>query len=194
MVATRTKPRLSRDAIVTMGIAMTEQNGLAGLSARRLAAQLGCEAMSLYRHVASMDDLMDAMVDHLLGAVAPPPGVEPGAIPIARAADAWLDLAQHFPNSFELIATRPWLTPNAIATARAHVDRFVALGQDDDRAVANARVLSAYLNGAGLALAATRLDNSPATFAVRADLEAGLQALLASLAPETPAESSGEAG
>ena len=97
---TTQKPRLSRDAIVTMGIAVLEQDGPDGLSARRLASRLGCEAMSLYRHVSSMDDLQDAMVDHLLGAVAPPPGVDPAAIPILRAAEGFLDLAQHFPNSF----------------------------------------------------------------------------------------------
>jgi AcrR family transcriptional regulator len=186
-MATSSKPRLSRDAIVTMGIAVLEQDGPDGLSARRLAARLGCEAMSLYRHVSSMDDLQDAMVDHLLGAVAPPPGVDAAAIPMVRAAEGLLDLAQHFPNSFQLIATRSWRTPHAIAAAKAVVDRFHAAGQDGETALRNARALSAYLNGAGLALAATRRDDSGATTAVRADLEAGLQALLDRLIPETPA-------
>jgi AcrR family transcriptional regulator len=170
-----------------MGIAVAEQDGLAGLSARRLAARMGCEAMSLYRHVSSMDDLQDAMVDHLLGAVAPPPGVDAAGVPIIRAAEAYLDLAQHFPNSFQLIATRPWQTPHAIAAARAMVDRFTALGQDDEQALRNARVLAAYLNGAGMALSATRLGDSSSATAVRADLEAGLQALLNQMSPEPPA-------
>jgi AcrR family transcriptional regulator len=186
MTNTPTKPRLSRDAIVTMGIALAEQDGLAGLSARRLAARMGCEAMSLYRHVSSMDDLEDAMVDHLLGAVAPPAGVDAAAVPVLRAAEAWLDLAQHFPNSFRLIATRPWRTPHAVAAAKAQVDRFHAAGQDEEAALRNARALSAYLNGAGLALAATRLDGGAATAAVRADLEAGLQTLLDQMIPEAP--------
>lgn len=176
-MATNSKPRLSRDAIVTMGIAVLEQDGPDGLSARRLASRLGCEAMSLYRHVSSMDDLQDAMVDHLLGAVAPPPGVDPAAIPIQRAAEGFLDLAQHFPNSFALIATRPWRTPHAVAAAQAQVDRFRALGDDETTAAAQARALAAYLNGAGLALAATRRAGDD-TSAVRADLEAGLQRLL----------------
>lgn len=181
------KPRLSRDAIVTMGIAVAEQDGLAGLSARRLAARMGCEAMSLYRHVSSMDDLEDAMVDHLLGAVAPPPGVDAAGVPIIRAAEAYLDLAQHFPNCFQLIATRPWQTPHAIAAARAMVDRFAAQGQDDELALRNARVLAAYLNGAGMALSATRLGDSSASTAVRADLEAGLHTLVEQLSSEPPA-------
>jgi AcrR family transcriptional regulator len=176
-MAASSKPRLSRDAIVTMGIAVLEQDGPDGLSARRLAARLGCEAMSLYRHVSSMDDLQDAMVDHLLGAVAPPPGVDPAAIPIQRAAEGFLDLAQHFPNSFQLIATRPWRTPHAVAAARAQVDRFRALGDDDATAAANARALAAYLNGAGLALAAARRAGEDAA-SIRAHLEAGLQKLL----------------
>jgi AcrR family transcriptional regulator len=176
-MATSSKPRLSRDAIVTMGIAVLEQDGPDGLSARRLASRMGCEAMSLYRHVSSMDDLMDAMVDHLLGAIAPPPGVDPAAIPIQRAAEGFLDLAQHFPNSFVLIATRPWRTPHAVAAAQAQVDRFRAFGDDDTAAAAHARALAAYLNGAGLALAAARRTGGEAA-AVRADLEAGLQKLI----------------
>jgi AcrR family transcriptional regulator len=182
-MTTSSKPRLSRDAIVTMGISVLEQDGPDGLSARRLAARLGCEAMSLYRHVSSMDDLMDAMVDHLLGAVAPPPGVDPAAIPIQRAAEGFLDLAQHFPNSFALIATRPWRTPHAVAAAQAQVDRFRALGDDDAAAATHARALAAYLNGAGLALAATRRAGGDAA-AVRADLEAGLHRLIAR--PDAP--------
>jgi AcrR family transcriptional regulator len=184
MATSPSKPRLSRDAIVTMGIAVLEQDGADGLSARRLASRMGCEAMSLYRHVSSMDDLQDAMVDHLLGAVAPPPGVDPAAVPILRAAEAYLDLAQHFPNSFGLIATRPWKTPHAVAAATAQVDRFRALGDDDATAIAHARALAAYLNGAGLALAATRRAGGDAA-AVRSDLEAGLQKLLER--PGTPA-------
>jgi AcrR family transcriptional regulator len=40
---------------------------------RKLAKELGVEAMSLYNHVASKDDLLDGMVDIVFGEIEPPP-------------------------------------------------------------------------------------------------------------------------
>ena len=57
------RPPLTRDRVVTEGLALADEHGLAALSMRSLAARLGVEAMSLYHHVANKDALLDAMVD-----------------------------------------------------------------------------------------------------------------------------------
>ena len=44
-------------------IALADDSGIEGLSMRRLAKDLGVEAMSLYNHVRNKGDLVDAMVD-----------------------------------------------------------------------------------------------------------------------------------
>jgi len=44
---------------------MTQEEGLAGLSMRKLGGELGVEAMSLYHYVENKDDLLDAMLDCL---------------------------------------------------------------------------------------------------------------------------------
>lgn len=61
----RTKKRtpLTRDRVLHAAIALADQGGLASLSMRKLATELGVEAMSLYNHVANKDDLLDAMID-----------------------------------------------------------------------------------------------------------------------------------
>jgi len=41
---------------------------------RKLAKELGVEAMSLYNHVAGKDDLLDGMVDIVFGEIEPPRG------------------------------------------------------------------------------------------------------------------------
>ncbi len=61
------RPALSRDLILHRGIAHADANGLSSLSMRKLAADLGVEAMSLYNHVTNKADLLDGMLDLVAG-------------------------------------------------------------------------------------------------------------------------------
>jgi AcrR family transcriptional regulator len=54
---------LSRDRVLRTAIALADERGLDGLTMRKLAKELGVEAMSLYNHVASKEDLLDGMID-----------------------------------------------------------------------------------------------------------------------------------
>ena len=65
----RARPRLSRDRVLQAAISLADANGIEALSMRRLGEQLGVEAMSLYKHVASKDDLLDAMVDSVFAEI-----------------------------------------------------------------------------------------------------------------------------
>ncbi len=58
---------ISREAIVTAAIKLLDREGLAALSMRRLAEQLGTGAASLYWHVGSKDGLLDLVLDQLIG-------------------------------------------------------------------------------------------------------------------------------
>ncbi|QMU68989.1 TetR/AcrR family transcriptional regulator [Streptacidiphilus sp. P02-A3a] len=62
-------PLLSRDRIVGAALALADAEGLAALSTRRLAAELGVSGPSLYNHFATKDALLDAVVDHVVGEV-----------------------------------------------------------------------------------------------------------------------------
>ena len=63
---------LTRDAVVQSAILFADERGLDVLSMRKLAEAVGVEAMSLYNHVASKDDLLDAMVDTVIAEIALP--------------------------------------------------------------------------------------------------------------------------
>ena len=54
---------LTRERIVTAGIAIADQEGLARVSVRRIAAQLDSSPMSLYHYVPSKRDLLNLMLD-----------------------------------------------------------------------------------------------------------------------------------
>ena len=57
---------LTRDRVVRAGVALADDNGIEAVSMRRLAKDLGVEAMSLYNHVENKGDLVDAMVDDVV--------------------------------------------------------------------------------------------------------------------------------
>ncbi|GIE89099.1 TetR/AcrR family transcriptional regulator [Actinoplanes regularis] len=55
----------SRAEVTAAAIALADREGLAAVSMRRVAAELGTGAASLYRYVDSRDDLLDLMTDEV---------------------------------------------------------------------------------------------------------------------------------
>src|SRR5438477_9002960 len=68
-MAAETEPRfpLSRDRILRTALDLADESGIEALTMRRLGQALGFEAMSLYNHVANKDDVLDGMLDLVLG-------------------------------------------------------------------------------------------------------------------------------
>ena len=60
----RSRP-LTRDEVIDAALGIVDAAGLEALTMRRLAADLGVEAMSLYYHVPSKDVLLDWTVDRM---------------------------------------------------------------------------------------------------------------------------------
>jgi AcrR family transcriptional regulator len=73
-MAQRTKARvaLRRELIVGEAVALADKGGFDSLSMRKLAEELDTAPMSLYRHVANKEDLLDGMVDVVFGEMYPP--------------------------------------------------------------------------------------------------------------------------
>ncbi|WP_410665737.1 TetR/AcrR family transcriptional regulator C-terminal domain-containing protein [Amycolatopsis sp. lyj-84] len=66
---------LSREKVLDAALRLASEHGLAGLSMRKLAAELGVEAMSLYNHVANKGDLLDGLTARVFeGVPLPAPG------------------------------------------------------------------------------------------------------------------------
>jgi len=61
----RSAPRipLSRERVLRAAVKVADGGGVESLTMRRLADELGAEAMSLYYHVANKEDVLDGMVD-----------------------------------------------------------------------------------------------------------------------------------
>jgi AcrR family transcriptional regulator len=61
------QPALSRERIVAEAIRLLDAEGVDALSMRTLGARLGAGATSLYRHVATKDELIELVVDAVYG-------------------------------------------------------------------------------------------------------------------------------
>jgi AcrR family transcriptional regulator len=68
----RKRTPLNRQRVLDAAIALADQGGFDSLTMRRLASAVGVEAMSLYNHVASKEDLLDGMVDLVFAEIEPP--------------------------------------------------------------------------------------------------------------------------
>ena len=55
--------------MVTTAIGLADRDGIESISMRKLAQELGVEAMSLYTHVRNKEDLLDGMVDAVTGLI-----------------------------------------------------------------------------------------------------------------------------
>jgi AcrR family transcriptional regulator len=79
-VATEVTPKadrspLTRDRVLLAAVELADREGLDGLSMRKLGQELGVEAMALYRHVRDKDDLLDGVIEVVVGQIErPKPG------------------------------------------------------------------------------------------------------------------------
>ena len=108
-----------RDRVVRAAVTVADAEGLAGLSMRRLATELGMPTMSLYRHVAGREELHVLMMEEVFAAH-PLPDLSPEtdgwrACVEALARLQWSMYRRH-PWLAQVVSfTRPLLAPRAMA-------------------------------------------------------------------------------
>ncbi|MFF6801030.1 TetR/AcrR family transcriptional regulator C-terminal domain-containing protein [Streptomyces sp. NPDC012616] len=128
------QPALSRDAIVREAVAMLDADGIEALSMRKLGARLNAGATSLYRHVATKDELMELAVDEVAAEIHVPSAAGPDG-------PDWRAVVAEAAGSFRATALRhPWLAsvlgqaglaylgPNLMAFSERLAALFTAAG------------------------------------------------------------------
>ncbi len=63
------RAQLTRERVVSAAIELADRDGIESLSMRKLAQELGVEAMSLYTHVRNKGDLLNALADEVIGQI-----------------------------------------------------------------------------------------------------------------------------
>ena len=67
-----TREPLTKERILLAAVALADQGGVDSLSMRKVAQELGVVPMALYKHVANKDEMLDGMVDAVVGEIDPP--------------------------------------------------------------------------------------------------------------------------
>lgn len=66
------RPVLRKDRVLRAAVQLADKGGIEALSMRKLAQKLRVEAMSLYNHVANKDEILDGIVDTIVGEITVP--------------------------------------------------------------------------------------------------------------------------
>jgi AcrR family transcriptional regulator len=139
---------LTRDAIVAAAIAVADDDGLDAVSIRRVAGELGVRPMSLYTHIASKEDLLDLMVNEVIGEVLVPeplPGQWRDVVReiAVRSHDAFVA----HPWTLQAFSQRPRFGPNALRHAEQSIAAIAALGLDERTAATLLAIVDEYALG-----------------------------------------------
>src|SRR5680860_8497 len=98
MAKSEIREPVTRERAIRVAVALADARGIESLSMRKLAVELGIEAMSLYYHVKSKDKILDGMVDVVYSEFATP-----------QAGDEWPS-AMHTraESTRRVLARHPW--------------------------------------------------------------------------------------
>jgi AcrR family transcriptional regulator len=141
------RPGLNRDRVVDTALAIVDRDGLDGLTMRRLAGELGVEAMSLYHHVANKDEILDGLVDLVFAEIELPEPTADWRAQMTRRARSAVEVLRRHPWSIGLLESR---TSPGPATLRHHDATIAALRAGGFSIVQTAHayaVLDAYTYG-----------------------------------------------
>jgi AcrR family transcriptional regulator len=121
---------LSRDRILRAALELADASGVEVVTMRRLGEELGFEAMSLYRHVANKQDLLDGMLDLVLAEWQLPADEEDWAEAIRASAGSVHDGLRRHPWAARLLMTGSHIRPGRIRYMDALLRRLHDAGFD----------------------------------------------------------------
>ena len=152
------RPGLDRARVLAAAVEFIDQHGMAALTMRRLGAQLGVEAMALYRYVPGRESLIDGVVETVLDELLHDPEVHTTPVHgwqdyLHRLAHGIRRIALTHPAVFPTISTRPpaapWIRPplRSLRWVESFLSALTSNGFSDDAAVTAYRAYTSFLLG-----------------------------------------------
>ena len=95
------RPRLDRERVLRAAVALADRGGLAALTIRSLADELGVKPMSLYYYVKNKEEILDGIVDIVFG-----------EFELPRVGEDWrTELTTRARSAREVLKRHPWAIP-----------------------------------------------------------------------------------
>jgi AcrR family transcriptional regulator len=142
--------------IIALSVEIADREGLAALSMRRVAAELGVSTMSLYRHVASKEELVLQMANGIFAQTrwprTPPDGWRPRLEVLARL--EWEHYRSHPWLAAAISFSRPQTIPSGMAHTEWALQALEGLRLSAAELLSAALTIIGYVRGAAVSLEA----------------------------------------
>ncbi|RVU25185.1 TetR/AcrR family transcriptional regulator [Streptomyces antnestii] len=148
------KPLLSRDRIVTAARTLVDSEGLAAVSTRRLAAELGVSGPSLYNHFRTKDQILEAVADSVSAQVDlsmfDPQDARDWRTALHDWAVSYRAALREHPNVVPVLAQGPGRRPAGLRLADAVFGSMVDAGWPPAQATSIGALMRYFVTGSAL--------------------------------------------
>lgn len=138
---------LSLGAVVAAARDLVREQGVEGLSMRRVALRLGVDVSSLYWHVSGKDELVDLVADDLLGEAAWPDPALPWRERVEAALVEYRRLLLANRDAAKIMAGRWVQGPNTLRALETLLSALLSAGVERRAAAETAFLLTGYVSG-----------------------------------------------
>jgi AcrR family transcriptional regulator len=138
---------LSKDRIEEAALELIERDGLEGFSTRKLAAELGCEAMSIYHYYPSKTHLLDALFDRVIAGLPPDDPTLAWRKRVEDSVIAYRETAHRYPRFFQFIALHRHNTRTGLAWLERMLSILRDAGLDTETTARFFRAIGYYVIG-----------------------------------------------
>lgn len=146
MTTTERTP-LTRERIIEAAVDFADEHGIDELSMRKLGAELGVEAMSLYNHVDDKGDMYDGMIDCVFGSIPLPDPAESWQNSVLMVGGAAMDRFTEHPWVVLLLMQRGNFGPGALGFMEEVFAILVDAGFSDEDAHHAWQMLASHTMG-----------------------------------------------
>lgn len=117
---------LNRERVLRTAVTLADADGIDEVTMRRLAQELGVVPMALYKHVANKEELLDGMVEIVVGEIAPPEAANAWKAAVRARILSARDAMLRHPWARRVLESRQTPTP----TVLAYMDSMIAMFRD----------------------------------------------------------------
>ncbi|WP_344391206.1 TetR/AcrR family transcriptional regulator [Streptomyces vastus] len=139
---------LTVDRIVRTAISIADAEGLGALSMRKVAEPLGVSAMSLYTYVPGRAELVNCMLDDVLGEAPSLRDADGWRAALERYARGGMDIARRHPWVPPLVSSRMLMGPNETAMWDGVLGALAGVGLDEREMLCVVHLVNGYVRGA----------------------------------------------
>jgi AcrR family transcriptional regulator len=138
---------LTKGRVLQAAVDLADREGLDALTMRRLGAELRVEAMSLYKHVASKDEILDGIVERVVAEIEIPGGGADWKEVMRRRAISVRAVLSRHPWAIGLLETRRSMGPNLRRYVDAILGNLRSAGFSIENAAHAFWLLDSYVYG-----------------------------------------------